>query len=72
MLCGRSLQVQIRYVSRVDGKRQCTVWLGSFKGDKEFFKEPVKVDVGGAEAMLTLMDYSEVRASCNADVSLAA
>lgn len=63
------MQVQIRYVSRVDNKQQCTVWLGSFKADREFFKEPVKVQVEGSEACLSLMSPGEVRACCNSDVS---
>ena len=61
-------QVQIRYISRVDSKHQCTVWVGSFKGDKEFFKEPITLGVEGKDATLTLMNNSEVRACCNSDV----
>lgn len=61
-------RTRIRYVSRVDDQRQCTVWLGSFKGDKVAFKEPVKVQVGGAEATLTLMDDNEVRECCNSEL----
>ncbi|KAL8437227.1 hypothetical protein Efla_006588 [Eimeria flavescens] len=61
-------KVQIRYVSRVDAKQQCTVWLGSFKGDREFFKEPLTLQIEGSEACLTLMTPGEVRACCNSDL----
>ncbi|OEH79624.1 la domain-containing protein [Cyclospora cayetanensis] len=61
-------KVQIRYVSRVDNKRQCAVWLGSFKGDRELLKEPLKLQVEGSEALLSLMSPSSVRACCNSDL----
>ncbi|KAL8455503.1 hypothetical protein Emag_000632 [Eimeria magna] len=61
-------KVQIRYVSRVDNKHQCTVWLGSFKDDKEFFREPLKLQVEGSDSSLTLMSPGDVRTCCNSDL----
>lgn len=34
------------------------------------FKEPIKVQVGGVEATLTLMSDSEARTCCSSEVSL--
>lgn len=56
-------------MSRVDSQRQCSVWLGIFKGDRQLFKEPLKLQIEGAEAKLALMTPGEVRACCASDVS---
>ncbi|CDI78941.1 la domain-containing protein, putative [Eimeria acervulina] len=61
-------KVLVRYVSRMNSQQQCTVWLSSFKGDREFFKDSLKLQVEGQEATLTLMSPGEVRAACNSDL----
>lgn len=62
-------QVQIRFVSRVDAKRQCVVWLGTFEGDRDFFKDPVTLRIGDSDCSVSLLSDTEAR-GCLTDVGL--